>query len=65
MTDVELKEIDRSRSLLLKALVIAKTPGHPYDFKCPICGGSAHAIKSAISGHVNTFCNNCHTNVIE
>lgn len=65
MMDVELKDFDRSRSLLLKALAIANVPGKPYDFRCPICGGTAHAIKSAVSGHVNTFCNNCHTNVIE
>ena len=65
MMDVELKDFDRSRSLLLKALAIANVPGQPYDFRCPICGGMAHAVKSTVNGHVHTFCNDCHTNIIQ
>ena len=56
---------DHTLPLLYKALAIAQIPGQPYDFRCPICGGTAHAVKSTVNGHVHTFCNGCHTNVIE
>lgn len=35
--------------LLYKALAVAQVPGRPYDFRCPICGGAAHAIKSTFN----------------
>lgn len=35
------------------------------DFECPVCGDTAHAIKSTYNGHHRGFCSNCHANFIE
>lgn len=33
--------------------------GLEYKFTCPICSGSAHAVRSTYNGHLWAGCDNC------
>lgn len=36
-----------------------------HDFKCPLCGGSAHWERSAYNNHLCTSCDDCHFIIME
>ena len=35
-----------------------------YEFKCPLCGGTAVVLRSSVSGALHTLCNNCNIDVL-
>lgn len=35
------------------------------EFTCPICGGTAYAVKIEDNGHVHARCDKCHMNVMQ
>lgn len=39
--------------------------GEPVTFQCPICGGTAHACRAKINGHLHVQCPECKNSLMQ
>ncbi len=59
MSEAEQRRFRQSLTLRLKAHRVVRLPDRPYEFVCPVCGGTARAIKAGLNGHVHVSCETC------
>lgn len=61
LTEEELKALQKSYELSNAAYEALENA--PFDteitFRCPLCGGAAHAGKSSYNGHKHASCDQC------
>lgn len=60
-----ISELDEQKIDFFIAALEATRKCSQAEFKCPICGGIACAIKSPRNGHRKSVCGNCHVKFIQ
>lgn len=58
-------EVSKAVEFTKAAVKACKDAEKTYEFKCPICGGTARARKVELNGHIRAKCNNCGFSLIE
>ena len=59
MNKEEEKDIKDFLDFLKYANDVCKEKGKIYEFECPICKGTAKAVKSSYNGHLHAECKEC------
>lgn len=62
---LEDKEIEDFLKYSKVANEVCKEKGKGYDFKCPLCGGNAKAIRNTYNGHLWSRCGKCEMVVMQ
>ena len=64
-SEIENKEIEEFFRYIKSADKAIKEKGKMYDFKCPLCGGNAKAIRNTYNGHLWSRCGKCEMVVMQ
>lgn len=65
MTAAERTNMENMLNFIVAAADALTGGANSADFKCPVCGGKAHVIRSEYNGHNHARCNTCGFRVME
>lgn len=65
LTAAERLNLENALNFIVAAADALTGGANSADFKCSICGGEAHVIRSENNGHKHASCNSCGFRVME